>query len=105
MEAKTQLLIPENEELFHVLAVDDSVIERKMLEKLLTISSFHGNPPFLYFFLININLSRSGFSCYITDSNYSVIDVTTNFGQREYFITFLSKLLFIYFLKGNMYRN
>lgn len=43
MEAKTQIIIPKNEENkhFHVLAVDDSIIERKMLEKLLTISSYH----------------------------------------------------------------
>ena len=27
---------------FHVLAVDDSLIDRKMLEKLLTLSSYHG---------------------------------------------------------------
>ncbi|XP_021743702.1 two-component response regulator ORR9-like isoform X2 [Chenopodium quinoa] len=48
MEAQTQIIIPKNEENnhirdehFHVLAVDDSIIERKMLEKLLTISSYH----------------------------------------------------------------
>lgn len=27
---------------FHVLAVDDSLIDRKLLEKLLTVSSYHG---------------------------------------------------------------
>jgi len=27
---------------FHVLAVDDSLIDRKMLEKLLTLSSYNG---------------------------------------------------------------
>ncbi|KMT19685.1 hypothetical protein BVRB_1g007420 [Beta vulgaris subsp. vulgaris] len=48
MEAKTQIIISEKQEKhhvigehFHVLAVDDSVIERKMLEKLLTVSSYH----------------------------------------------------------------
>ena len=47
----TQILIPlkdeenhvNNAQHFHVLAVDDSIIERKMLERLLTISSYHGN--------------------------------------------------------------
>ncbi|XP_057532136.1 two-component response regulator ARR6-like isoform X2 [Amaranthus tricolor] len=45
----TQILIPlkdeenhvNNAQHFHVLAVDDSIIERKMLERLLTISSYH----------------------------------------------------------------
>ena len=30
------------EQHFHVLAVDDSLIDRKLLEKLLTVSSYHG---------------------------------------------------------------
>ncbi|CAO2834510.1 unnamed protein product [Amaranthus hypochondriacus] len=51
MEPNTHILIPDqkdeenhlnnNSQHFHVLAVDDSIIERKMLEKLLTISSYH----------------------------------------------------------------
>lgn len=30
---------------FHVLAVDDSVIDRKLLEKLLKVSSYQGDNP------------------------------------------------------------
>lgn len=58
MEAKTQIIISEKQEKhhvigehFHVLAVDDSVIERKMLEKLLTVSSYHGTYLFSYLLL------------------------------------------------------
>ena len=36
---------------FHVLAVDDSVIDRMLIERLLKTSSFHGNFPSLHFVL------------------------------------------------------
>lgn len=32
----------QQQETFHVLAVDDSLIDRKLLEKLLTVSSYQG---------------------------------------------------------------
>lgn len=36
---------------FHVLAVDDSNIDRKLIEMLLKTSSFQGNLSFIYSFL------------------------------------------------------
>lgn len=35
---------------FHVLAVDDSLIDRKLIERLLKISSFQGT--FFFFFFV-----------------------------------------------------
>ena len=36
------LVVMETQSQFHVLAVDDSIIDRKLIEKLLKTSSFHG---------------------------------------------------------------
>jgi len=36
---------------FHVLAVDDSLIDRKLIERLLKTSSYQGNLPSLLEFL------------------------------------------------------
>lgn len=37
---------------FHVLAVDDSVIDRMLIEKLLKTSSFHGTFFYLFFYFL-----------------------------------------------------
>ncbi|KAJ8447896.1 hypothetical protein Cgig2_012031 [Carnegiea gigantea] len=45
---------------FHVLAVDDSLTDRKILEKLLTLSSYHGTSVFL----ITYTFLKHGFHFY-----------------------------------------
>lgn len=46
-EGKEELAEDAGKQHFHVLAVDDSLVDRKLLERLLRVSSYHGNvePP------------------------------------------------------------
>lgn len=42
-------MVGERGELFHVLAIDDSVIDRKIIERLLKISSYKGGDVLVWF--------------------------------------------------------
>lgn len=48
---------------FHVLAVDDSNLDRKLIERLLKTSSYHGN--FIFMFLRDRDLMRKKVCCFI----------------------------------------
>ena len=54
------------EDQLHVLAVDDNIVDRKLIEKLLKTSSFKGNiyACFIFFFLfLALSKGRTTFGC------------------------------------------
>lgn len=46
---------------YHVLAVDDSLLDRKLIERLLKTSSYHGN--FIFFLVLENQVSVLNYGC------------------------------------------
>lgn len=73
MDLNTRNLHKEEDDLhhFHVLAVDDSLIDRMLLEKLLQVSSCKGTDIYpSFFFFTHFSLGNLG--AYITDQVWDV---------------------------------
>lgn len=63
-------ILPSDSEEVHVLAVDDSLVDRKVIERLLKISACKGVYVDVFCVCFSVNLCL-GFECFICLGNFS----------------------------------